>query len=232
MKKFNCCPNLDKQINIPSRKELLPILEDLGEEIVDVVIPLDELLDKIGFYLVDRFRIDVMHATSNIVPLGSMNINAEYDKEKDAEGKPSIQIYLVTHPIDKTFLWDRENFEYFTRQLADIIIHELAHMHQSRMRNFKDYHVEKEHFETDKEVAQYYLSHYDEIDASAYNIANELNDLKEFINIKKYFVKPTNIKAEISVSLWAYIQTFDKNINNPAIKRLLKKVYKHFTSLK
>ena len=232
MKKFNCCPDLNKHITIPSRKELLPILEDLGEEIVDMVIPLDEILDKIGFYLVDRFRLDVMHATNSIVPLGGMNIHAEYDKDKDADGKPSIQLYLVTNPVDKTFLWDNDEFKHFTRQVADIVIHELAHMHQFRMRNFKSYHFEKDYFESDKEVAQYYLSHYDEIDASAYNIANELNDLKNLINIKKYFVKPTTIKAEISVSLWAYIQTFDKNIHNPAIKRLLKKVYKHYISLK
>ena len=231
MKRFNCCPDLDKHINIPSRKELMPILNELGNELIDIVTPLDELLDKIGFYLVDKFRIDVMHATSNIVPLGSMNINAEYDKDKDAEGKPSIQLYLVTHPIDKTFLWDQEQFEYFSKQVADIVIHELAHMHQFRMRKFKSYHVDKEEFQSDKEVAQYYLSHYDEIDASAYNIANELNELKSFVNIKKYFIKPSAIKAEISVSLWAYIQTFDKDIENPAIKKLLKKVYKRYKSL-
>jgi len=68
------------------------------------------------------------------------------------------------------------------------------------------------------------LSDPDEIDAYAFNIAQELkvhpNPVQKLNQIK-------DIKLEDSINLWAYVQTFDKNPDHPVIKRLLKKIYKN-----
>jgi hypothetical protein len=71
-----------------------------------------------------------------------------------------------------------------------------------------------------------YLSDLDEIDAYAYNIATEL---KEHPNPLSKLDNPAAVSVNDSINLWAYLQAFSKDLKNPAIKRLLKKVYKHLT---
>lgn len=232
IKKFNFCPTIKQNIFIPSRNNLLSILEDLSNEVVDTILPLDELVDKVGFFISDRFRVDVMHAVSlNSVP-GGMMINAEYDQEKDEDNKVSIQIILVTYPTDKSFLWDRSQFDYIIKQIADTLIHESAHMKQCRARDFEEYFFEKNDFDSDKEEAQYYLGSDDEIDAYAYNIASELLDQRSFLQANSLLSNPKAITLDISSTLWTYMNTFDHNINNPVIKKIIKKAYKHLTYLR
>lgn len=231
VKRFNCCPNIKEDIFIPSRKHLLPILDELSSEIVDRIIPLDELVDKLGLFISDRFRIDVMHASSQTALPGSMLINADYDQEKDERNRVSIRIILITYPDEKSFLWDEEQYGYVCKQIADTIIHEMVHMRQCRLRDFEDYFFEKDTFETDKEEAQYYLGNNDEIDAYAYNIASELLDQRNLKEANHALSNPSKVTLEVSANLWAYMNTFDHNVNHPAIRKLIKKIYKHLTHL-
>jgi hypothetical protein len=78
--------------------------------------------------------------------------------------------------------------------------------------------------EIDENLA--YLSDLDEIDAYAYNIATEL---REHANPLSKLINPATVSVNDSINLWAYIQAFSQNIQEPTIKRLLKKVYKHLT---
>jgi len=231
VKKFNCCPRTKKDIYVPSRKDLIPILEELSEEIVDVILPLDEMIDKIGYFISSRFRVDVMHATSTGAVPGSIIINAEYDQERDERNKISISLILITWPSDRSYLWDREQFDSITRQIADTLIHESVHMKQCRARDFEDYFLEKDEFDSDKEEAQYYLGNSDEVDAYAHNIASELLDCGDFNTANFYLSNPNQVTLEISANLWSYMQTFDRNVNHPIIKKLIKKIYKHLTHL-
>ena len=231
VKKFNCSPRRKDVVFIPSRKHLLPILYELSTEIVDRIIPLDELIDKIGLFLSDRFRVDVMHATSQTALPGSMLINADYDQEKDEKNKVSIQIILITYTNEQSFLWDDEQCTYVCKQIADTIIHEMVHMKQCRARDFEDYFFEKDSFESGKEEAQYYLGNNDEIDAYAYNIASELLDQGDFKQANLALSCPSKITLETSANLWAYMNTFDYNVDHPAIRKLIKKIYKHLTHL-
>jgi hypothetical protein len=231
VKKFNCAPKLKHLFYIPTRNHLLPILEDLSKDVVNSILPINELVDKIGEFIGSRFRVDVLHAQSPQVSPGDMNVNAEYDEEKDQKGRISIEIILITHPLDDTYLWDQEAFDVVAKRIADTLVHELAHMHQARARDFEPFYSDIDEFDTDKEQAQHYLGHFDEIDAYARNIASELIDSQSYMNIHPYLERPSCVTLEASVNLWAYMNTFDKDVQNPAIRRLLKKVYKHYQSL-
>jgi hypothetical protein len=70
------------------------------------------------------------------------------------------------------------------------------------------------------------LSDPDEIDAYAYNIATEL---REHPNPLSKIRNPAAVSVNDSINLWAYIQAFSKDLNNPVVKKLLKKVYKNLT---
>jgi hypothetical protein len=223
VKKFNCCPKIYKNFFIPSRNDILPIFNDLSKDIVGIVINIDNLIDKIGFYVGERFRVDVLHSKSNTVPPGKMIVNGEYDQEKDERGRVSIQIILITYPTDEVYLWDQEDFDFAIKQIADSIIHELSHMHQARSRDFESICLDYEEFENEKQQARHYLGHYDEVDAYARNIASELIDSQS----SKILKSPSHARLEDSVNLWAYMNTFDKDISNPVIRKLLKKIYKN-----
>lgn len=228
--KINCFPKKKENIYIPARKDVLPILEKLSDKIVDRVVPLDELIDIIGLFISSNFRINVMHGTSNNAVPGSMMINAEYDQEQDEKNKISITMILITFPNDNNFLWDEEQFDHVMKQIADTVIHELVHMKQCRARDFEEYHYEQDEFDDDKQAAQHYLGNYDEIDAYSYNIACELLDCGNLHQARKTLSCPSKITLESSVNLWAYLNTFDKNVNHPKIRKLIKKIYKRLTN--
>jgi len=226
LKFFNCSPRLAQKFYVPTRNELLPIIEDLSKQIVDIVLPVDEMIDKVALYISKRFGVNVLHAQNPHVCPGLMNVDAEYDQENDQQDQVAVQLILITYPVDNSYLWDQETVNTLSIKIVDTLIHELAHMHQARSRNFKCLFNEIEDFQTDIEHAQHYLGNRDEIDAYAYNIVDQLVESCEYTDIQQFLKNPTAITLETSFNLWIYMNTFEQNVDHPCIKRLLKKVYK------
>jgi hypothetical protein len=83
----------------------------------------------------------------------------------------------------------------------------------------------EEEYDEDEEN-RWYLSSPDEINAYAYNIANELLDRNSYTQVIEKLNKVRDIAIEDSVNLWAYVNAFSKDVNHPVLKRLIKKVYK------
>jgi len=160
-----------------------------------------------------------------------LDANGVYDSEDDERGKISISLYLINNPADRTLLWDQETFDRVAKRIADCLIHELTHLHQSRARHFLNVSTHHTGRETEEEEAQTYLSEFDEIDAYARNIAGELSDLDDTVDLHKCLEHPSGISLNVSPNLWGYITAFKKDLNHPVIKRLLKKIYKNYQLL-
>ena len=224
--RFNCAPSLDRQVDIPSRKDIHEICSSVKSKIVDQVFDIDSIVNAFGYFISRRFRVDVLHAIAREVEQNEVSINAYYDSEKDEEGKISIELVLVTNPSDTYIIIDKEAFYHLTNQLADSLAHELIHMRQARARDFLDVSPDTRYTEELEECIQY-LGDPDEIEAYAYNIAAELSDRPDPMSALS---NPSTVRSKESINLWAYVNTFSRDISNPVIRRLLKKVYKNLSN--
>lgn len=225
LKKFNCAPALGDAVELPTREQVHKICQSLKDKIVNQVFSIDDIVYSVGKFISRKFRVSVLHAKAWEVESTELNINAFYDPERDELGKPSIELILVTNPNDQYLILDQALWTLFVNRLADSLAHELIHMRQARARDF--IFVESRAYrdmEIDENLT--YLSDPDEIDAYAYNIATEL---REHSNPLSKLDNPAAVSVNDSINLWAYLQAFSKDLKNPAIKRLLKKVYKHLT---
>ena len=201
IKKFDCAPRLGQSIKIPTRHEVLRVLGDLDDKVADVMFPSGDLIGLLGEFIATRFRVDVVGSEAN-----------------------EVELVLVTNPNSDYIMLDKTAWLSFCLNVADSLAHELIHMRQTRRREFEDVSCRHATAFNEHPDAAEYLSDPDEIDAYAFNIAQELkvhpNPVQKLNQIK-------DIKLEDSINLWAYVQTFDKNPDHPVIKRLLKKIYKN-----
>lgn len=216
-------PTKSSSINIPTRADLAPKLNRLAEQIVNFSIPTEEMINIISFYLSQTFKVHVMHANSYKCPPDIFIVTTEYDPALDLDNTPCIFVTLISFPNVKTYLWDQDQFDMFSRQICDGLIRELVHLRQYRKRNYLDIPVKDIGGELEDQHEKLYLSQPDEIDAYAHTIASELAysqlDIKDLST-------PSKIEPDESLMLWNYGRLFDHNINHPVMKRLLKKVYK------
>lgn len=233
IKKFNCCPKLDKTVAVPTRKEVLEIFEDIKPSIVNQFYAVDELIQDLGQFIGNRFNIDVKHAETAQVDQNDIELNGYYDGGLDEVGDIAIEIFLITNPMQDVMLLDEKQFDSITRKIADTLSHEVIHMQQFRARDFLEVEkwefggdsYEEEEYDEDEEN-RWYLSSPDEINAYAYNIANELLDRNSYSQVIEKLNKVKDIAIEDSVNLWAYVNAFSKDVNHPVLRRLIKKVYK------
>ncbi len=232
IKKFNCCPKLNKPVVIPTRKEVLEILDDLKPFVINQCMVVDELIQDLGVFLGTRFNIDVKHAEATQVDQNDIELNGYYDGGLDEAGDIPIEIYLVTNPMQDVMLIDEAGFDLISRKIADTLSHEVIHMQQYRARDFLEVEtIEYNEFDDEEEENRWYLSSPDEINAYAYNIANELLDRNSYPQVIEKLTKVKDIAIEDSVNLWAYVQAFSKDVNHPVLRKLIKKVYKSLDNL-
>lgn len=225
IKKFNCSPNLAARVEIPTRDQVREVCADLEHAVLNQVYSVDELIDDVGHFVARKFRVNVLHAKALEVEPTEVNINAFYDAECDERKRVSIELVFVTNPTDEYIILDSDSWALFVTRLADSLAHELIHMQQSRARDFLFVeHRLKRNIAIDENLL--YLSNPDEIAAYAYNIATELKEHPDPIQKLR---NPKAVTIVDSVNLWAYIHAFAQNLSDPALRRLLKKVYKLLT---
>jgi len=228
IKKFNCKPKLDKEVLVPSRKQILPIINELKPLILNRIFTVDEIVEIIGVFIGKRFKVDIVHARAPEVDLNDIDLNAYYDSGLDEAGDVSIELYIITNPNDEMITLDDKQFDVIAKRIADSIAHEMKHMKQSRARDWLE--VERMDFayaEDELLESQLYLGDPDEVDAYAYNIAEELLDCP---NYRLKLEQPSTVTTKDSLNLWAYVHTFEGDFNHPVLKKLLKKVYKNLSN--
>ncbi len=232
IKKFNCCPKLNKPVVIPTRKEILEILDDLKPTIVNQFLTIDEFVQNYGVFIGTRFNVDVKHAEAGQVDPNDMDLSGYYDGGLDEFGDVPIEVYLVTNPMQDVIIVDESQFNVIARRIADTLSHEVIHMKQYRARDFLEVEtVGYVEVEDEEEENRYYLSSPDEINAYAYNIANELSDRHALPVVLEKLNEVSKIEIVDSVNLWAYVHAFEKNTNHPVLKKLFKQVYKSVVDL-
>ena len=157
----------------------------------------------------------------------SFFVNAFYDPEDDRNFETPVEV-MIYHGFDPNDLFHEQQITEFLVQIYDAVVHELRHQQQSRQRN---YDVFSDHAQ---EPFSKYLADPDELDAYALSIAIELLRAMPVYRAQKYMTRMSVLsklkhsKILISPNLRAYVQHFN---NNPLLKRLAKKVYKHLNSL-
>lgn len=169
--------------------------------------------------------IDLKIKTKKDITLDSSSffVNAFYDPEDDSNNEIPIEV-LVHHNFDPDDLFHEQQITEFLIQIYDAVVHELRHQQQSRRRHYKTY---SDHAQ---EPFSKYLADPDELDAYALSIAIELLRVMPDHRARKYMTrmallsKLKHSKILVSPNLRAYVQYFN---NNPLLKRLAKKVYKH-----
>ena len=144
IKKFNCCPKLSRPVVIPTRKEILEILDDLRPFVVNQIYSIDELIQDYGVFIGSRFNVDVKHAEAAAVDQNDIEINGYYDGGLDEAEDTAIEIYLITNPMQDAMILDTEQFDFISRKIADTLTHEVIHMSQFRARDFLE--IEKWEF--------------------------------------------------------------------------------------
>lgn len=207
-------------------------MNSITNDLRNKFIPVDEMINLLAFYVSNNYRVNVSHATSMKAPSNSMIVSGEYDEDADENGKVPINLVFITHTVDKVLLWDDDDFYFVSKQIADTLIHELVHMKQTRDRNFEPIMYTNHLFLSEEEVNRLYLEQFDEIDAYSYNIASELDEQENQEVIKQCLNCPSITPIEISINLWNYMKVFEKDLSNRKLRRLMKKVYKHYINLK
>lgn len=231
VKKFNCSPKLSKKVVIPTRSDVLPILEELREVLVNKFMEPDEFVEILGMFIGTRFNVNVKHAESAQVDHNDVDFNAYYDGGLDEADEVPIEIYMITNPVQEIMVVDNPTFDSIIRRISDSLAHECIHMQQYRSRDFLEVSPYAPDELTEEEETQFYLSDPDEINAYAHNIANELLEHGDFEVCKQKLNNIKNITLKDSINLWAYVTTFSRDTNHPVIKRLLKKVYQNLSDL-
>ena len=154
-------------------------------------------------------------------------VMAYYDPEDDFSNETPIEV-IVYHNFDGDSKFHRLQITDFLIQIFDAVVHELRHQIQSRQRYFETY---SDHAH---EPFSKYLADPDELDAYALSIAIELLRAMPAYRAKKYMAKLSVLSKmkqngmPISPNLQSYVSHFR---NNPLLKRLAKKVYKHLESI-
>ncbi len=163
----------------------------------------------------------------NTLNKDSFYVAAFYDPEEDFNNETPIEVF-VSHNFSGHDCFHEQQITEFLIQIFDAVVHELRHQQQSRRRHYETY---SDH---SQEPFSKYLADPDELDAYALSIAIELLRVMPAYRANKYMTRMAVLSKMkqstilVSPNLRAYVQHFN---NNPLLKRLAKKVYKHLNSL-
>jgi|688.fasta_scaffold432700_2 hypothetical protein len=204
----------------------------LKDELTNKQISIDFFHKKIKNHLKKVIPLIIRKKVNPKLKENEIEIGACYYYNLDQQHKTSIALdFFYSDKTDNIFL--KNNYFLKTCYLiADNVFHEIIHMKQYRMRNFKfskDYKSSSNNY--DKKMSQEYLGNRDEIDAYAFNFACELydyfwEDTDKILNILDDLENNRNKKYGLGV----YIKNFknDKKI----LEILKKKIIKYIPAAK
>jgi len=179
---------------------------------------------------------------SDVIDPNNIGLNAYYDPDEDEDDEKPFELVAVFNPSDKQISMDRAGWREFAAQVIDYLEHEMIHQYQYRSRDFqpnrafkskaKDPHIKSQ---------QEYLGNTDEIEAYAYNLANELlrktkGDYDMTLRLLGNFSRTAITKDQagrfLSPNLYGYFKDFNFDTTHPVLKRLMKKTYQYVNILK
>ena len=175
-----------------------------------------------------KFNLVVTLEFVTALKTGDMSANAYYDQDEELEGNPSIEVELLFSSKDKKGMdIDDVGFDELSSHMAKVIVHEMLHKTQAKVRGYVKPRPFKVSGIDDPKIAksQEYLGNSDEIDAYGHNIAVELLKIycsrKDSLTALRNFVR---IPPDKSPDLFGYLVVFGMDKNHPVLKKLVKKV--------
>jgi hypothetical protein len=161
------------------------------------------------------------------VPRNMISIVAYYDQYADEDGDEPIEIVTVYNPEDTHLVLTKDFFKWLYNELSDAISHEQIHQQQARKRDFV---VATEYFDKSLNKEQRYYAKPDEVEAFAWNAANELKRSSKS-NALNMLKRPSMITIKESSTIKKYMDEFGSS-DHPVIKKFLSKVFEYLTQLK
>ena len=157
---------------------------------------------------------------------GLVYIGGFYHVHNDKYQMPSIELLLSYHPFETHITITSKRFRAMCNTIANVLLHEIIHMRQARVRNFKSIPGFSSYAESNKQRKQQnYLGDPDEIDAYGFNIACELYErLGSYKEVAKHLNEDMTDGRRRKDSWHTYLTAFDHNHSHPVIKKLKKRV--------
>jgi len=170
----------------------------------------------------------------NTLKAGQVAIAGYYHLDHDEAGSKPIELIFFYHNKDDRIKLNRKRITNIGVLTADTILHEIIHMSQFRKKNFlvcPEYRSCARRVKI--RVAQEYLGKFDEIDAYAFNIIDELADRFGPIPSKiiAYINSDQRYRRQRNNSWLMYIRAFEHDHNHPVIRRLKKRVVKYLNRI-
>ena len=198
--------------------------------IKDEVVGRNLTLDRFHFILANHLKkympVRCRKSKEPQVPSTFVFIGGVYHTEYDMHREKSIEICLVYNLQDKNICVTTRRFNRICIRIADVLLHEIIHMHQARKRKFKclpGYSSTAE--STQQRQEQNYLGDPDEIDAYAFNMACELTDKfnGNMQRIVDYLNEEQKGKRRYYDTWRTYLRAFDYDQNHRVIKKIKKR---------
>jgi hypothetical protein len=166
----------------------------------------------------------------NKLDAGQVAISGFYHPEYDEENKIPIELVFFYHGIFDQLKLSQKRIANIGALMADTILHEIIHMSQHRKKDFLPCpsYVSCARNGKIKEQQQY-LGKFDEIDAYAFNIVDELADRfgPDRPKILAYINSNQQDRRQKVNSWLLYIRAFEYNHTHPVIRRLKKRIVKY-----
>lgn len=153
-----------------------------------------------------------------------------FEPDEDEFDKPAkIQIVMCLHPETNRMPPDMDTWQYFHFRFLKIAVHECVHRGQYLMgRHDSDALIFKPHtaaaVNSVRHDEQTYLGDIDEVEAYAREVVEEWHFHRPDTPLTPKAIKDDFINQEICVSLQYYHDTFEGNIDHPAVQRLFRKI--------
>ena len=168
--------------------------------------------------------------TENLNP-GEQNLNAFYsqdiDKDPEIPNAP-VELELLFSNKEKKIILLDDGFDEYIRRILDSLGHELIHRGQARKRRYKH---QRGYKGPGKDKAERrYLGHPDELEAHAYNIAQELLHKHDKDTIIDAFRRGDLSILKDSPNWQAYLYSFETS-DDPIIRKLIKFIVKYIDRL-
>jgi len=166
----------------------------------------------------------------NDLNAGQVAISGFYHPDYDEVGGVPIEVIFFYHEINDYIKLTHNRIVSIGSLLADTILHEIIHMSQHRKKDFlqsPSYRSCARRLKI-REVQQY-LGKFDEIDAYAFNIVDELADRfgTDRSKIITYINSNQRNRKQKTNSWLIYIRAFEHDHDHPVIRRLKKRVVKY-----
>ena len=195
------------------------------------LVPVPEFHNRITTLLKKHIPIRVKKKfIPHDLDIGQVAISGYYHLDYDEAGSKPIEVIFFYHGADDHIKLTHKRINSIGVLTADTILHEIIHMSQHRKKNFLQCSSYRSCAQRLKiREAQEYLGKFDEIDAYAFNIVDELADRfgPDRSKIVAYINSDQRYRRQRNNSWLIYIRAFEHNHNHPVIRRLKKRVIKY-----